>query len=78
MKYVSYYVASTGQPVSGLQGHTSKRAAISRARALRSSLVLRSGGEAVAERRNSTGEPTSDPPLLYEWYEHAEGGYRTA
>ena len=44
MKYVSYYVASTGQPVTDRRAHNSKRAAISRARALRSSLVLRSLG----------------------------------
>ena len=77
MKYVSYYIESNGQPVNGLKTHSSKRAAISRACALRSSLVLRSGGTAVAEVA-STDEDRADPLLLYAWYEHIEGGYRTA
>ena len=67
--YVSYYIQSSGQPVSGEEQHTSKKAAIARARMLRDALYLRSGGKAEAQ--------AEDGEILYQWLEHAEGGYRS-
>ena len=66
-KYYSAYIQANGQPRNGYAEHTSKRAARARARELRDSLPLGSGGRAYA------GE--IDGELLCSWWEHIEGGY---
>ena len=72
-KYASWYVQSSGQPVNGFELHTSKAAAIKRARWLRGSLPKYCGGRAVAEVVSDT-----ESRRIYSWYEYAEGGYLEA
>ena len=75
-KYLSAYKSSSGQPTNGVEYHTSKRAAIARARSLRECLICGSGGEAFAETvvANWLEE---QPVCLYSWTEWAEGGRRS-
>ena len=90
--YFSGYKESNGQPENGYQEHTNKRAAIARARELRTWLPDRSGGRAYAYAIRTAGVDGEciDLPsckfqcacgfteeLLWEWYEHPEGGYIT-
>ena len=75
MTYASAYRSSNGQPLNGYTEHTSKRAAIAAAKANRAALLLRSGGKAYAWRLNEWQD--EEATSIYEWYEHAEGGFRT-
>ena len=76
MQYASFYVSSNGQPVNGYATHTSKRAAIARARQLKANLILNSGGHATAIALD--GGETREDTTVYDWYEHINGGYCTA
>lgn len=74
--YASYYIASTGQPHNGYQEHTSKRAAIARAKDLRANLLQCSGGHTRAIVVNPHNDPWHGE-TLYDWYEHINGGYQS-
>lgn len=70
--YAAYYITSSGQPQNGYQEYTSKAAAIAQARRYRDNLISRGGGEAIAI---NIDDYARDGSLLYDWYEHAGGGY---
>ena len=70
--YAAYYITSNGQPANGYTTYTSKRAAIAQARRYRDNLISRSGGHAIAI---NVDDYARDGSHLYDWYEHAEGGY---
>ena len=74
MKYASYYIESNGQPTNGYEETNNKRAAITRAREYaRGNLQQYSGGCAVAVVLD--GGDYREDSVLWEWYEHFNGGY---
>ena len=75
--YCSGYKESNGQPENGYREHTNKREAIARARELRTWLPDRSGGRAYAYAIRPAGVDGECEELLWEFYEHPEGGYIT-
>jgi hypothetical protein len=73
--YLVGYISSNGQPVNGYTTHTNKRKAIAQAMRFRAdALIANSGGKAFVEIDHG---PELEHERVWEWYEHAEGGYRT-
>lgn len=71
--YYSEYRTAPGQPANGYEEHTSKRAAIKRARALKANLPRGGRGTATAGRVDRSGMSND---VIYRWFEHPERGYR--
>ena len=74
-RYYAEYTTSNGQPANGYVEFPSKRAAIAQARLYRGALIQGAGGKATAGRCDDSG---MSHDLLWQWYEHFEGGFRTA
>ncbi len=73
--YVTAYIEATGRPVEGKRIHTSKRKALSCARALKSTLFPYGGGTCFCiERRVAADGKSREERVIWEWYTFAEGG----
>lgn len=79
--YASYYHASAGQPMNGYEETLNKRSAIRRARELRSNLLERSGGCAIAivvPTYHGFERDFIDPVMIYCWTEDRDRPFANA